>query len=169
MRGVHDGGSGRNREQDRPGQAGGQGPLRAAAGGGEEDQVAARRLLDLPRQPRGEPRLADQGRRLHVRRDRDVARLQAEERGRPGAAASAPVGVRALFRYLTAWGAQKWPPKPPNVRSARGETRRSPHPPASRQALLPDFQELDLADERGAGLYLGRGAAVTAGGGRGAD
>src|SRR3989441_942453 len=97
VRGVHDGGSGRNREQDRPGQAGGQGSLRAAAGRGEENQAAAGRARHRARQSRGEPRLAAQGRRLHARRDRDVARLQAEERGRPGAAASAPVGVRALL------------------------------------------------------------------------
>ena len=43
VRRVRDGGARRRREQDRPRQAGGQGPLRAAAGRGEADQAAARR------------------------------------------------------------------------------------------------------------------------------
>ena len=53
-----------------------------------------------PRQPREGPRLPPQGRRVHARPDRDLDRLQAEERGRPGPAAPAPVRVRPLLRHL---------------------------------------------------------------------
>ena len=50
--------------------------------------------------PRGRPRVPARGRRLHARPDRDVDRLQAHERDRPAAAASAPARVRALLRRV---------------------------------------------------------------------
>ena len=66
-------------------------------------------LVDRARQPREEPRLAAQGRRVHARRHRDVDRVQAEERGRRGAAAAASVGVRAVLRYLKVGGSAAAP------------------------------------------------------------
>jgi len=77
-----------------------QGPVRAAAGRAEEDQAAPGRSVDRARQSREVARLAAQGRRVHARRHRDLDRVQAEERGRRGAAAPASVGVRALLRHL---------------------------------------------------------------------
>lgn len=53
-----------------------------------------------PRPSRGRPRVPARGRRLHVRPDRDVDRLQAHERDRAAAAASAPARVRAVLRRL---------------------------------------------------------------------
>ena len=58
--------------------------------------VARRRA----RQPGEGPRVPAQGRRLHAGRHRDLDRVQAEERGRPGPAAPASVRVRALLRHL---------------------------------------------------------------------
>ena len=46
-----------DRQQDRPRQAGGQGPLRAAAGRGQEDQAASRRARRRARQPGEGPRV----------------------------------------------------------------------------------------------------------------
>ena len=53
-----------------------------------------------PRQPGEGPRLPPQGRCLHPRPDRDVDRVQAEERGGPRPAASASLRVRPLLRHL---------------------------------------------------------------------
>ena len=53
-----------------------------------------------------------QGRRLHRRADRDLHRLQAQERSGRGAAAAASVRVRAVLRHLRAAG-QAGRPAPP--------------------------------------------------------
>ena len=52
------------------------------------------------RRARGRPRVPARGRRVHARRDRDVGRVQADQRGRRAPAAPAPVGVRPLLRHL---------------------------------------------------------------------
>src|SRR5882724_12101584 len=65
-----------------------------------KNQAAAGRPLDRAGQSREEPRLATQGRRVYAGRHRDVDRVQAEARSRRGAAPPAPLGVRALLRYL---------------------------------------------------------------------
>ncbi len=61
VRRVRHGGSRRRRQQDRPGEARGQGPLRAASGRGQEDQAASWRARYRARQPREGPRLPAEG------------------------------------------------------------------------------------------------------------
>jgi glutamine synthetase len=70
------------------------------ARGAEEDQAASRRARHRARQPREGSRVPPQGRRVHSGPDRDLDRVQAEERGRSDSAASAPVRVRPLLRHL---------------------------------------------------------------------
>ena len=50
--------------------------------------------------PRARPRVPAQGRRLHARRDRDVARLQARARGAGDAPAPDAARVLPLLRHL---------------------------------------------------------------------
>ena len=83
-----------------PGAAYRQGPLRAAAGRGRRDQTTPGLARRGARRAGGRPRLPAQRRRLHARPDRDLDRLQAQERSGPDPAAPASVGVRALLQHL---------------------------------------------------------------------
>ena len=100
LRGLRHGWARRHRQQDRSGEAGGQGSLRAASGGTEEDQAAPRRARHRARQPREGPPVPAQGRRVHAGPDRDLDRIQAEERGRSRPTAAPPVRVRPVLRHL---------------------------------------------------------------------
>ena len=93
-------GPGRRRQQDRSRRTAGQGHLRSVAGGDEERSVhagIARRGAQLPRR---RSRLPDEGRRLHRGADRNLHRLQAQERSGCHPAAAASLRVRAVLRRL---------------------------------------------------------------------
>ncbi len=96
LRGNADGGLGRDRERARSGDAGRLRPLR----GGGERAAGAGLAGGGARRARGRPRVPYQGRRVLGRADRDLDRLQARERGRPGAAQAASGRVRPLLRLL---------------------------------------------------------------------
>ncbi len=78
--GLPDGRARRHPEQDRPGRAARQGPLRAAGRGGGEGEAAAGLARRGARQPREGPRVPAEGRRLHAGPDRDLDRVQAQDR-----------------------------------------------------------------------------------------
>ncbi len=92
--------SGRNQAQDPSSRAGRQGHLRARGRGEGEDQVGPRLARRIPGRAREGPCVPHRGRRLHEGCRRDLDRVQAQERGRPGRAATAPMGVHALPRRL---------------------------------------------------------------------
>jgi len=98
--GDADGRPGRDQEQDRAAGAHRQGPLRAAARGAREHPAGPRLAAGGAGRARSRPRLPGRGQRVHARPDRDVDRVEADERDRPDPAAPAPARVRALLRYL---------------------------------------------------------------------
>ena len=75
-------------------------PLRPPARGAGEGAAGAGLARRGARRARGRPRVPARGRRVHARRDRDVDRVQARERGRRHAPPPAPVGVLPLLRHL---------------------------------------------------------------------
>ena len=107
-----DGGPGRRQEQDRAAGAGGQGPVRAAAGRGRLDPAGPRLAGGRAQHPRGRPLLPHRGRRVHRGPDRDLDRLQADAGTRRGAAAPDPARVRAVLRRLTCLLARRRPAGP---------------------------------------------------------
>jgi glutamine synthetase len=100
VRGDAAGRAGRDQEQDRAAGPGGQGPLRAAPGGARLHPAGSGLAAGRARRPGGRPRLPHRGRRVHLRPDRDLDRLEAHQRGRPDPATPAPPRVRALLRPL---------------------------------------------------------------------
>ncbi|MGX1253202.1 glutamine synthetase type I [Streptomyces ambofaciens] len=93
-------GPGRHQEQDRAGRADRQGPLRAGSRGARERGAGPDLAGRRPRPPGVRPRVPAPGRRLHAGPDRDVDRLQARQRDRAAAAASAPARVRDVLRRV---------------------------------------------------------------------
>src|SRR5881296_218230 len=81
------------------------------------------------------------------------------------------VRTRGSSRSTSIFEGPRRAPQTPQTFGAPRGTRGAPLCPTalSGVALLHDFQELDLEDERGAGLDLGRRAAVTVGGVGGTD
>ena len=73
------------------------------------------------RRARDRPRVPARRRRVHARRHRHLGRVQARERGRRAAAASAPVGVLPLLRHLM----------PPRRARARADSSVTPDPARS--------------------------------------
>jgi hypothetical protein len=96
----------RHPEQDQPRRSGGQEPLRPAAGGALEDPDRVRDLCARPRQPRQEPRLPEEGRRLLGRHDRRLPRAQ-DGRGRALRDDPAPGRVRYVLLGI-AGREQEW-------------------------------------------------------------
>ncbi len=88
----------RHQEPHRAARAGRQGPLRAAARGGQEHPPGAGVARRGPRRARGRPRLPHRGRRVHPGAHRDLDRVQAREGDQAPRAAPAPVRVRAVLR-----------------------------------------------------------------------
>ena len=96
----------RHQEPHRAARAGRQGPLRAAARGGQEHSAGAELAARLARGASCRPRVPPRRRCVHARADRDLDRVQDRERDQAARRASAPVRVRAVLRGLIPGGPQ---------------------------------------------------------------
>src|ERR1039458_1574199 len=99
-----DGGDGRSHQQDPPRRASGQGYLRPLARGNEERAVHAGFARLSAALSRGRSRVPDAGRRVHRRADRNLHRIQAQERGGGGEIASASLRICAVLRHIESKG-----------------------------------------------------------------